>query len=196
MAKTIRSLDYQLQNSVKDLLSHKLIIEELNSNETNTLVALIRNNLKEFNQQENLFSMIHRRLDNFSKEYSRKGSSLIVARTLPNKQIIASIGLGSFQGLPSSERIGEVRDLVVQKEYRQQGLGQKLLRRALLKAKDFGYMRLYLEVSQHMQVAHKLFCQNGFHPVKHLPSENKSCEKPPSYFLLGDLNSQLRSDTY
>ena len=42
-----------------------------------------------------------------------------------------------------------------------------------------------------MQAAHKIFFQNGFHPVEHLPKEGGGArdKKSASYFMLADLSS-------
>lgn len=192
MTKPLSSLGCTLCDSTKGSLLDELVIEEFEPKYADELTRLIYNNLKEFDQKEKVFSTINRRLENFSEEYSQEGHYLFVARDMVSAKPVACIGLGSFQGLPISEKIGEVRDLVVQKEFRYHGLGQKLLKKALLRAREFGYERLYLEVSKHMQVANKIFCQNGFNPVKHLQKDNKPTrEKNPSYFLLEDLRSQI-----
>ena len=144
--------------------------------------------MKEFDQQEKILSTTYRRLENLWEDYSKQGSYLFVVRELYTKRLIACIGIGSFQGLPWSEKIGEIRDLVVHRKYGCQGIGQMLLENSLEKAKEFGYKRLYLEVSKHMIVAKKLFRQNGFNPVEQLPKQDLT-ESMPCYFLLTDITS-------
>ena len=48
--------------------------------------------------------------------------------------------------------------------------------------------------SKHMVVAQKLFIQEGFQAVEHLPNKKKELEKTPSYFLLADLQKQRETD--
>ena len=193
MSKPIRSFEYEAATAIEDVFGKKISIEELQPGDSQAVVGLIRENMREFDQEEKVLSTIYRRLENFSYEYSREGSSLYVVKSVLSHEPIACIGIGSFQGLPWTERIGEIRDLVVQKNFRSQGLGQKLLKKILLKAKELEYKRLYLEISKHMRVAQKLFGYNGFQPVEHLPKEGYT-EKMPCYFLLTDLNSQDLSE--
>ena len=105
-----------------------------------------------------------------------------------SKKLIACVGLGSFQGLPWTERIGEIRDLVVQRRFLLTRLRARTSKSCFKKKqKTLGYKRLYLEVSQNMQAAHKIFFQNGFHPVEHLPKEGGARDKKSaSYFMLAD----------
>jgi len=191
MSKPIRSFEYSTVTTLEEVVKEGFLIEKFKSRDSAAIVSLIRENMREFDQQEKVFSTIHRRLENLAHEYSKEGTSLFVIKNQITRKPIACVGIGSFQGLPWTERIGEVRDLVVQKNFRSRGLGRRLLKKTLIKAKELGYKRLYLEVSKHMKVAQKLVCQNGFHPVEHLPNQTKKIKKTPSYFLLADLRSQF-----
>ena len=118
-------------------------------------------------------------------------------------KVMGCIGIGSFHGLPLTEGIGEIRELVVDKNYRRRGIGQALLEKALSFAILNKYQKLYLETTPDMENAQSLFQHHGFKPVrlqssvpdfftKHSPSEqqiklkkNKTEKQAfPSYFIL------------
>ena len=109
--------------------------------------------------------------------------------------IVGCGGVGSLHGLPLSEAVGEIRDLVVESKYRGLGIGGALLRNCLTFAKTSGYRRMYLETSERMHLARKLFIRMGFRPVveKTLDTPNRSGAQgrvPPCYFILEELQNR------
>lgn len=162
-------------------------LEEFKGEDSEELMKLIHENIKEFDLGEKTLSTTYRRIKNLKKQYSEKGNVLFFIRDKTSGHVIACAGVGSFQNLPSSERIGEIRDLAVNENYRKRGFGTKLLYRCLREAQKLGYKRLYLETSRHMTVARKLFIQAGFEPVEELPKKSELSEDIPCYYLFQDL---------
>lgn len=152
--------------------------------------TLIRNNLMGFDEQGSVLVSTFRRLRNLHETYLQEGCSFWVAceSEHPTKPI-ACVGLGPLHGLPLSEGVGEIRDLVVDTSMRGQGLGKLLLDNAVRTAKAIGYRRLYLETSKSMVVAQKLFESRGFRPVieKNRFSTTTSSDEVPCYYLLETL---------
>lgn len=157
------------------------------SKDTRALTDLIRENMKEFDLKERTLVATYQRLKDLGHHYSEPGNQIYFIREHRQKYPIACIGLGSFRGLPLSEKIGEIRDLVVQKNFRNRGLGRKLLRHCIQRAKDIGYKRLYLETSKYMTSAQMLFTRSGFEPVEELPKKDKTSDNLPCYYLIRDL---------
>ncbi|MBI2603446.1 MAG: GNAT family N-acetyltransferase [Deltaproteobacteria bacterium] len=163
------------------------------SKETESAVAsLLRRNLETFNERETVLVSTFRRLARLHEIYTQEACKFLIATDASrNGRPVACCGLGPFHNLPLSEGLGEIRDLVVDKEYRGQGLGKLLLDMAIKTAKAFGYQRLYLETSQTMTIAQRLFEQRGFRPVtdqtpfvSQEPSEGNYI---PCYYLLEKL---------
>ncbi len=162
-------------------------IEEFSKEHSEKLMNLIHENMKEFDHGEKTLSTTYRRIKNLETQYSKKGHILFFIRETLSGEPIACAGVGSFQNLPITEKIGEIRDLVVVERYRNQGLGRKLLYSCLREAQKLGYKRLYIETSRQMTVARTLFTQAGFEAVEELPKKNELSENMPYYYLFQDL---------
>lgn len=162
----------------------------VDSNEIET-TSLIKRNMESFDESEAVLIATFRRLNNLKKIYSKNGCCLYVARNIDengNGKAIACAGLGPLHGLPLSEGIGEIRDLVVDKEFRGQGIGSRLLHRCIEEAKNMNYQRLYLETSQNMNNARKLFLRSGFRAVTESTAIGSMNKDLPCYFLMENLN--------
>ena len=102
-----------------------------------------------------------------------------------SNEIAGGAGLGPFAGLSPSEKIGEIRELVISKEFRGRGAGKLILKHILDHAFELGYQRVYLETTPQMQMAQKLFTNFGFKPVAIEENTQDDQETPlPCYFML------------
>jgi putative acetyltransferase len=83
-----------------------------------------------------------------------------------NGKIVGTIGL-----FPLDDITIELRKMYFDPEIRGLGLGKELLQKMLQKAKDLGYLRVYLETASVLKQAVHLYEQAGFRPVaeKHTP---------------------------
>lgn len=101
------------------------------------------------------------------RSYHQPGAIYIVAVTADSeKKVLGGVGLSSLARLPQSDGIGEIRDLVVDANYRGQGIGRMLLSEALRRMPKMGYSRIYLETAPNMHHAKKLFEAFGFRALK------------------------------
>jgi putative acetyltransferase len=148
---------------------------------------LIKKHIEEYDKNHRTLITTFKRIDNLYHNYTQSGNKLFIIKNF-NLSPIACSGIGSFRGLHPSEGIGEIRDLVVEPMYRNQGLGEKIFRQCLNFARSYGYHRLYLEITPQMQIAQKLFLRKGFKPVKQLP-EDKTDNKVHSYYVLENLST-------
>lgn len=171
-------------------MADQIYIEALKAEDESGVVDLIRRNLAGFNERETVLVATFRRLEKLMTSYTAQGCRFYVAKdSMKNNIPIACVGLGPLHGLPSSEGVGEIRDLVVEEEYRGRGLGGKLLHLCIGDAKNFGYNRLYLETSKHMKVAQRLFLRVGFRAVREKTDRpaDEAGQDLPSYFLMENL---------
>ena len=144
-------------------------IEHLGFASSSYMSELIRRNLDPFIDEDNTITSSFRRLENMYETYQQNGSFFFVARDAENAgKYVGGVGLGALHGLPVSEGFGEIRDLVVEKNYRGLGIGARLLGIAIDRAVSFGYKKLYLETAPSMHRAQKLFHRFGFRPVHNL----------------------------
>ncbi len=171
----------------------EITIELITKDDEEELCKMIRHNLEQFGSESSVLAASARRLKNLFENYSREGYRLFVVKSPSISPLpIACAGLGPLKGLPLSERIGEIRDMVVEVPFRGKGIGSRLLHRCISEAKLVGYQRLYLETTNTMIQARKLFLRTGFRPVteKNLnPMFAPSATELPCYFLLEELKN-------
>jgi putative acetyltransferase len=164
-------------------------IETISAETEPFLCDLIRRNLQGYEEAGSVLAATFRRLANLKEVYEAPGSRFFVIRDMKENGIpIGGAGIGSLHGLPPSEGLGEVRDLVLEEKYRGRGLGSRLLKRCVEEAKALGYKRLYLETTPQMENAQKLFIRFGFRAVTQAQSDLKQdTAKVPCYFILESL---------
>jgi putative acetyltransferase len=171
-------------------------IEEIGEHNVEDVVDLIRTNLDGFEEVGSVLASSFRRIDNIIKTYHSDGSRYLVARDTSRDVVIGGAGIGPLHGLPASEGIGEIRELVIEESYRGRGIGTSLLRHCLEWAKKLGYQRLYLETTPAMENAQRLFRKFGFRPVTHAPGHKRKdpskVSSLPCYYLLEDINEGIR----
>lgn len=153
-------------------LKEGFAIRPLSSEQTEGVVNMIRQHLASYEEAGSVLAASFRRLANFYETYTSEGAIYYVLTT--DKGVpIGGVGLGPLAGLPKSEGIGEIRELVLEKTYRGQGMGAALLKAALGGAEAIGYKQIYLETTPEMSHARKLFERYGFHPIKQMSKEPK-----------------------
>ena len=117
---------------------------------------------------------------------------VIVAVAGSTQEIIAVVRIRSLAGLPLTEGMGEVYDLVVDQGFRQKNIGTQLIYSVIEFARETGFKRLYLKTSPEMEVAQKLFKKFGFKAVR-LNSNDElinfhNKKVFPCYFVLENLS--------
>jgi N-acetylglutamate synthase-like GNAT family acetyltransferase len=172
------------------MTSDDVLIETMSAETAPLVKELIRRNLQGYDEAGSVIAATFRRLADPMRFYGVEGARFFVLRDMKDGgTIIGGAGIGSLHGLPPSEGLGEVRDLVLEEKYRGQGLGARLLKRCVDEGKALGYRRLYLETTPQMETAQKLFLRFGFRPVTQAQQEVKvaQADKVPCYFILEDL---------
>lgn len=185
------------QDSLSVLGGGGISIEPLSPKDELAAVALIRANLAEFPEAGTVLAATFRRIENLSQYYGGEGAKFFVIKDVDSGLCVGAVGIGPMAGLPPSEGVGEVRDMVVDASYRSRGLGRRLLERCVHEAKEMGYKRIYLETTPQMEKALRLFASFGFIPVQQKSrtnTENQSGGQFPCYFVL-NLSATKPEDT-
>jgi putative acetyltransferase len=173
--------------------THDVRIEAVQEADTAAVTQMIRQNLEAFEEHGSVLASMSRRLLDLYGSYNQEGAKYFVARDMARGgQCIGGAGIGSFHGLPVSEGVAEIRDLVVEPDYRGQGLGNKLLNRCLDEAITNGYLRAYLETTPQMKHAQKLFMRTGFRPVSEESRKGTDVDDLPCYFVKEDIQSPTK----
>ena len=154
---------------------------------------LLQKNYSAFNEAGSVIDATERRIPRMLDIYQQDGRCYFVARLSNQKEtIVAGCGIGSLQGLPASEGIGEIRDLFVEEQFRGCGVGGHLLHLCLHFALSFGYKQIYLQTTPKMLEAQRLFKRFGFEPVEDKntlqDSQEDNLTQMPCYFILSDLS--------
>jgi putative acetyltransferase len=163
----------------------EITIELLSVAHEQEIVDLIRGSIAGYLEAGGVLGAMYRRLNNFYKSYQSDGAFYWILLDKNSRDCIGGAGIGPLHGLPRSEGLGEVRDLVLNPEYRGYGYGAKLLKRCIDEAKALGYRSLYLETTPDMVNAQKLFLRTGFRPItqaQEVPVSNDSTL--PGYYLI------------
>jgi N-acetylglutamate synthase-like GNAT family acetyltransferase len=169
-----------------------VVMDRLKAGDEETLVELIHRNLSSFEEAGTVIASIQRRLKHFFATYNRDDSFYLVVRNSRTGSIIGGVGIGPLAGLPVSEGVAEIRELVIDAPFRGKGIGRRLLRGILEAADNIGYKRAYLETTPQMENAQRLFSSFGFRPVEQKNALGTPDEKLPSYFLLEDISNTVR----
>jgi len=171
-------------------------IEILVAQDEHQVSDLIRKNLSLFDEAGSVLSATFRRLDGLWRNYRNEGCQFLVAKLAMTGEIIGGAGIGPLAGLPVSEGIGEIRDLVIDDAHRGHGYGKLLLGAGVQIATECGYKQLYLKTTPEMRHAQQLFTHFGFRPVTQGKVEKSADNTPtklPCYFLLEELLNRQRS---
>ena len=181
-------------NEAGPMIHDDVLIETINAHDEDEVQSLIRRNLSGYDEAGSVLASTFRRLKNLLNVYQGDGARYFVLRNVRDGgKIIGGAGLGALHGLSPREGLGEVRDLVLEKDCRGQGLGGRLLKRCVEEGKLLGYKRLYLETTPGMEKAQKLFLRFGFRPVTQAQTDQSvSPEKVPCYFILEDVAAASR----
>jgi N-acetylglutamate synthase-like GNAT family acetyltransferase len=106
-----------------------------------------------------------RDLSNIEMNYLSRGGIFEVLENESGK-IVGTIGL-----YPLDETTIELRKMYFDPSIRGRGLGKELLEKMIEKARNLGYMRVYLETASVLKQAVHIYEKAGFRPVnvKHTP---------------------------
>lgn len=164
---------------------HDVDIEPFLPEDEPFIVNIIRKNLDNFEEAGSVLASTFRRLERFTDIYRAEGATYLIVKDHRTGTCIGGAGIGPMAGLPASEKIGEIRDLVIEKSFRGLGIGAQLLAKCLVEAKKIGYRRLYLETTPQMVTAQKLFDRYGFRPITDDASKKTGTDRTslPCYYM-------------
>jgi putative acetyltransferase len=163
----------------------EIIISPIEPNEEAIIQELVQTSMLDY-IQGSYAAATYRRLENLYSNYTRQGHVMLIAHS--NGQPIGAAGVGPLHGLSPQEHIAEIRDIVVKSDYRNQGIGARLVKSCIEFAKSQDYKTLYLETTPPMKTAKRLFERLGFRPVVEKRFDGSTTpEDVPGYFILEHL---------
>ena len=133
-------------------------IRPIASPDNGQIAAIIRTVMPEFGANGAGFAIHDQEVDNMFSAYSRPRCSYFVCEV--NGRILGGGGIAPLEG--GDEITCELKKMYFLPEARGKGLGQQVLQRCLITAKDKGFRYCYLETFNTMKDAMKLYAKNGF----------------------------------
>ena len=104
------------------------------------------------------FQGIEKELSDFPGGYREPHGAFIIAKD--ENRVIACVGLKRL-----SEDICEMKRLFVNDEYREKGIGRKLVEIAIEEARSKKYKAMRLDTLKRLKDALKIYYKNGFHEI-------------------------------
>jgi putative acetyltransferase len=77
-----------------------------------------------------------------------------------NGTLIGGAGIAQLEHYDGN--VCELQKMYYLPQARGRGIGTTMIKRCLVKAREFGYEQCYLETMPYMEAAQKLYAQNGF----------------------------------
>ena len=134
------------------------IIRSIEPADNAPLAVIIRTSLAEFGADKPGTVFYDPTTDALFELFQTPGSFYLVA--LANDQLLGGAGVFPSSGLPAGT--GELVKMYLNKDARGQGFGKLLIDRCLLKAKQMGYHRIYLETMPELSKAVRIYEKFGF----------------------------------
>lgn len=134
------------------------ILREIQPRDNKQIAKVIREVLIEFGVPKVGTAYEDKTLDMMFETYNIPNTVFFIVEK--DFQIIGGAGIMQLKG--SNENICELQKMYFSPEARGKGLGAKMMKTCLKKAKEFGYKKCYLETLPYMKDARKLYHKVGF----------------------------------
>lgn len=142
-------------------MNNASVIREAKPGDAARIAYIIRTVMAEFGADGKGFAIHDEEVDDIPGVYSQKGWQYFVLQT--DGVVTGGGGVAPLLGGPPD--VCELKKMYMLKESRGVGLGSQLLKRCLAAARDFGYMKCYLETFHTMKHAMVLYEKKGFSPL-------------------------------
>lgn len=140
------------------MTSEDFIIREIQPKDDAALAKVIREVILEMGAPKVGTAYEDKATDNMYQQY-QKPTSIYYVVTHKNK-VVGGAGIAQLDNFEGSTC--ELQKMYFLPIARGKGLGSKLIKQCLEKAKDLGFTNCYLETLPYMQAAVKLYKRNGF----------------------------------
>ncbi|WP_203293056.1 GNAT family N-acetyltransferase [Luteirhabdus pelagi] len=134
------------------------IIRPIEEKDNTPMAAVIRTVLESFDAPKEGTAYADTSLENLYDAYSTERAVYFVVEE--NGKIIGGAGIAPLAG--GDENTCELQKMYYLPEARNRGIGTTMIKRCLVKARELGYEKCYLETMPNMTAAQKLYAKNGF----------------------------------
>ena len=140
------------------MTSEDFIIREIQPKDDAALAKVIREVILEMGAPKVGTAYEDKATDNMYQQYQKPTSVYYVVTH--NNKVVGGAGIAQLDNFEGSTC--ELQKMYFLPIARGKGLGSKLIKQCLDKAKDLGFTNCYLETLPYMQAAVKLYKRNGF----------------------------------
>lgn len=134
------------------------IIREITPEDNAQVAQVVRKVLLEMGVPKIGTAYADKALDDMYGTYNIPNATYFVVED--NRQIIGCAGIAQLDNYEGN--ICELQKMYLLEEARGRGLGSKMIRVCMEKAKEYGFGQCYLETMPYMETAQKLYKKNGF----------------------------------
>ncbi|MFT4758520.1 MAG: putative acetyltransferase [Paraglaciecola sp.] len=142
----------------KEITSTDFTFRLIEEKDNPTVAMLIRTVMTEFGTVGEGYSIMDREVDEMWENYTNEQSCFLVL--ILKDKVVGCGGIGLLKG--GDAKTCELKKMYFYPEARGFGLGQKLVKKCLKKAKAIGYQTCYLETVARMTQANELYEKMGF----------------------------------
>lgn len=136
-------------------------IREIKFNDNQQIANVIRTVLIEFGAPKVGTAYEDKATDEMFETYQKNKTAYFVIEY--QNKIVGGVGFAKLGGLKNNEsEICELQKMYFLPIARGKGLGSKLIKHCLSKAKQQGFEKCYLETMPYMDAARALYAKNGF----------------------------------
>ncbi len=125
------------------------------------LAAIIRAVMPEFGAGGPGFAIHDPEVDRMCAAYDRPGAAYFVLEM--DRRVVGGAGVAPLQGADAD--VCELQKMYFLPEARGKGLGERMIRTCLGRARALGYRTCYLETLTGMDGAQRLYLRMGFKPI-------------------------------
>ncbi len=139
-------------------------IREIKIEDNPRVAEIIRKVMTEFECVGDGYSINDPEVDQMFQAYQNEGSKFYVIENEVSKNLLGCGGIAHLKG--AEDDVCELQKMYFLSELRGLGMGQRLLDICIGIAKNLGYANCYLETTDRMKAANKLYQKNGFKKIK------------------------------
>jgi putative acetyltransferase len=134
------------------------IIRPIQKEDNPYIAKIIRSVLEDFGVPKVGTAYADAALDCMYETYQKDRAAYFVVEE--NGTLIGGAGIAQLEHYDGN--VCELQKMYYLPQARGRGIGTTMIKRCLVKAREFGYEQCYLETMPYMEAAQKLYAQNGF----------------------------------
>ncbi len=157
----LRGMEYYAKGLKKARLRKEFQLQPISAQDNVSLAKLIVSILEDYGCNKPGFASADAELNSMSESYNQAGRVYFVVKK--GSLVTGGAGIAPLEG--AGRKYCELRKMYLAADARGLGLGDLLIEKCLTEAKKMGYSFCYLETSENMSQAHKLYIKHGFKPL-------------------------------